>query len=199
MVGALSLDVGGVLLHLRRPVAETYQRLTGSQRSQAHIARAFAEAWRDNPHRMVGDARPFWRHLVVQATGVVDEDCFEALYAFYETADAWDVLEGAAAWLTDPPVPVVLCSNWDTRLRRTLDAVGLPPLPTVCSGEEGFEKPEAALYRRAARRLGQPMDQLLHVDDAAANVQGAILAGAQGLCWGTEVCTLKDLAAIVRA
>ena len=36
MVGALSLDVGGVLLHLRRPVAETYQRLTGSQRSQAH-------------------------------------------------------------------------------------------------------------------------------------------------------------------
>ena len=198
MVGALSLDVGGVLLHLRRPVAETYQRFTGSERSQAHIARAFAEAWRDNPHRMVGDARPFWRHLVVQATGVVDEDRFEALYAFYETAEAWDVLEGAAAWLADPPVPVVLCSNWDTRLRRTLDAVGLPPLPTVCSGEEGVEKPAAALYRRAAQRLGRPVDQLLHVDDDAGNVQGAILAGAQGLRWGVEACTLQELAAIVR-
>jgi len=199
VVGALSLDVGGVLLHLRQPVAATYQRFMGAERSQAQIARAFAEAWRDNPHAMVGDAKPFWRHLVVQATGVVDDERFEALYAFYESAEAWTVLDGAASWLADPPVPVVLCSNWDTRLRRTLDAVGLPPLPTVCSGEEGVEKPAEALYRCAAARLRLPVDGLLHVDDDANNVQGAVLAGARGLHWGVEVCTLGGLEAILRA
>lgn len=193
----LSLDVGGVLLEVAEPVSRTYRRFTGSARSEAEVARAFQRAWGNNPHRMVGDARPFWRHLVTASTGVSDPAAFEALYAFYATAEAWSVLPGAQAWLADPPCPVVICSNWDTRLPATLGAVGLPRLPTVCSGELGVEKPHPRMYRAAADALGLRIDGLLHVDDQLENVEGARRLGAAGVVWGLEVHSLTGLDAIL--
>ena len=60
--------------------------------------------------------------------------------------------------------------GWDT----LFDAV-------VISGEVGLRKPDPAIYRLAAERLGLPPDQIVFVDDLAPNVRAAAAVGMVGV------------------
>ncbi|MDQ6648564.1 MAG: HAD family phosphatase [Actinomycetota bacterium] len=51
----------------------------------------------------------------------------------------------------------------------------------VISGEVGMRKPEAAIYRYAARELGLPPEQCVFVDDLAPNIRGAAGVGMVGV------------------
>ena len=51
----------------------------------------------------------------------------------------------------------------------------------VISGEVGLRKPDPAIYRLAAGRLGLPPDQIVFVDDLAPNVRAAAAVGMVGV------------------
>jgi putative hydrolase of the HAD superfamily len=51
----------------------------------------------------------------------------------------------------------------------------------VISGEVGLRKPDPAIYRLAAERLGLPPDQIVFVDDLAPNVRAAAAVGMVGV------------------
>ncbi|HEV7757086.1 MAG TPA: HAD family phosphatase [Mycobacteriales bacterium] len=73
----------------------------------------------------------------------------------------------------------LLSNSWGLDYDRTgwdelFDAV-------VISGEEGLRKPEPAIYRLAADRLGLAPAECVFVDDLAPNVRGAAQVGMVGV------------------
>jgi putative hydrolase of the HAD superfamily len=51
----------------------------------------------------------------------------------------------------------------------------------VISGEVGLRKPDPAIYRLAARRLGLPPTEVVFVDDLMPNVRAAVAVGMVGV------------------
>ena len=51
----------------------------------------------------------------------------------------------------------------------------------MISGEVGLRKPDPEIYRLAAERIGLPPEQIVFVDDLAANVRGAAAVGMVGV------------------
>lgn len=188
----LLLDVGGTLLDLAEPVDLTYQRL-GSPWGVGEVD--FRGAWkRRNPRlQQLGDGRPFWRALVADATKCNDLDYFELLYEHYASAEAWRVRPGAAELIEAHP-SLAIVSNWDTRLPRTLAALGLQPTALVCSGELGVEKPDPRIFLEACARLGCAPAQAVHVGDSPfEDVEGARSAGIEAWLWGQDVNDFREL------
>jgi REG-2-like HAD superfamily hydrolase len=195
-IKALLLDVGGVLLQPMEPVQATYRRLgQGYGVKKVNFALGFGSA--QGRQLMVG--RPFWREVVGLATGCWDRDYFESLYAYFARAEAWMLAPGAGeliARLRQDGTKVGIVSNWDTRLRGTLEALGLEVDGVFCSGELGVEKPDSRLFGLACRTLGVTPSQALHVGDSLrCDVEGARAAGLSALHFGVEVA---DFAALSR-
>lgn len=65
----------------------------------------------------------------------------------------------------------------------------------VISGEVGLRKPEPAIYRLAAQRIGLDPEQCVFVDDLAPNVRGAVDVGMVGIHHVTPQQTLDELEA----
>lgn len=79
-----------------------------------------------------------------------------------------------------PPYRAAILSNADTSLRERLRAgLGIHDLfdAVVSSAEEGIAKPEPAIYRLAAERLGLPPAACVFVDDSEPNVAAAVEMG----------------------
>lgn len=180
---ALLLDVGGTLLRPRERVDHVYVRL-GAPFGVTHAD--FAHAF-SGPGAQLMDGRPFWRGVVQRATGCADPVYFEQLYAFYARADAWVVAPGARAVLRDlraRGVGLAVVSNWDTRLRPTLDALGLSTMVDViaCSGELGVQKPDPRIFHAACRTLGVSPGRAVHLGDSwESDVLGARAAGCRAV------------------
>lgn len=81
-------------------------------------------------------------------------------------------------------VPQAGLTNWSAELYPHAPArfafLGLF-VDVVVSGREGVAKPEPAIYRLAADRLGLPPSSLVFVDDKQANVDAAEAVGMRGL------------------
>lgn len=83
-----------------------------------------------------------------------------------------------------PPYKLAVLSNADRSLRRRLEQeMELLHLfdDVVVSAEVGMAKPEAALFRLAAERLGVPPEQCVFVDDWDQNVTAARAVGMQAV------------------
>ncbi|MED5372720.1 MAG: HAD-IA family hydrolase [Myxococcota bacterium] len=193
----LLLDVGGVLLQPAEPVDATYLRMGRPHGvEQVDFRRAFAQV----SGRQLMDGRPYWRAVVREATGCADPTYFEALYQHYAQPQAWRVAPGALPLidtLRAQGTPVALVSNWDTRLRGTLRAMGLLDRVDALfvSGELGVEKPDPRIFHLACRRFGVPPSRALMVGDSwSKDVHGAIFAGVPGLHFGAQVSDFRDLA-----
>ena len=65
--------------------------------------------------------------------------------------------------------------------------------PVVLSGEVGLRKPEPAFYLLAARLLDVDPARCVVVDDLAANVRGAVVAGMTGVHHTSLARTLAEL------
>jgi putative hydrolase of the HAD superfamily len=72
-----------------------------------------------------------------------------------------------------------LLSNAGAGAARRLAEVGVAALfdDVVCSGDVGLAKPDPAIYRLAASRLGVEPSEAVFVDDMERNVAGAAAAG----------------------
>lgn len=107
-----------------------------------------------------------------------------------ELAAAWSALTGVvdAAVLgllaeVRRRVPVVLVSNATTRLESDLELLGLSDAfdAVVSSARVGTAKPDADIYRFAAKSVDVAPERCLFVDDTAGHVAAARAVGMAGL------------------
>ena len=115
------------------------------------------------------------------------EQVFQGLWDHFARGDAWriydDVLPTFAA-LRARGRRLGLISNWDARLDGILDELGLAGRLdcAVISHAAGAQKPDAAIFRRAAELCGLAPGRALHVGDSyEEDVLGARAAGMQAL------------------
>ncbi len=129
--------------------------------------------------------REDWRAVVRASLGraAAEGPCFDALFAFYATGAAWEVLPGAQAALGSARargLRTAVASNMDHRLPRVLGELRLAPcfdavvIPSSC----GFAKPDPRFFRSACERLDVPPEASLYVGDRGPGcVEAARSAG----------------------
>jgi putative hydrolase of the HAD superfamily len=194
------LDAGGTILSPRASYGAVYARVfasLGFVAPEATFGQAILASWRDldraiprgaNRYGFFPDGEEgYWRRFVDGVTSrVPGAEAVEALGPLRDAfldASAWhvpdDVLPALAALRRDG-ARLAVVSNWDSRLPRLLEGLGLAPFfdAIVVSCFEGIEKPEPELFRRALARLGAQPHETLHVGDLAElDVEGARAAG----------------------
>lgn len=124
---------------------------------------AYNTPWGGSKLRYVDDARPFWRHIVSLSVGSNNEALFEEVYTYYAEAHAWKLAPGAVAALAKlkgAGVKLAVCSNFDTRLRPVLRALGVDHLfdaIVVSAGEDmGADYVDRAMEWMRDVRRGVP-------------------------------------------
>jgi len=88
-----------------------------------------------------------------------------------------------------PRYRTAILSNADTSLRGFLEGpLGIADLfdSIVASAEEGIAKPEPAIYRLAAERLGLLIEACVFIDDSEPNVTAAVAVGMQGILFRVD-------------
>ncbi len=204
-IRTICFDATGTLFDVREPVGTTYARLAercGMLADPLRLAEGFRHALRLAPPLAFPGARAgelpaherrWWRGIVdaaFAAAGVpaVPAELFEAIFSHYAGGGAWrlydDTLPALAA-LHCRGYALAIVSNFDSRLTRLVDELGIGPLvhATVCSTRAGAAKPDARIFRHALELLGARPTESLHVgDDPAADVAGALAAGLRAVC-----------------
>jgi REG-2-like HAD superfamily hydrolase len=196
---ALWVDAAGTLLHPTRSVATVYAESAGV--SVEFVKARFGPAMKRHRALRRGDPTwsAFWKAVVAESTGDDSPECMAKIFDHFDRPDAWRVADGGReclATLRARGVRVALISNWDTRLRKTLEQLDLlGAFDTVLiSGEEGVEKPDAEIFMRAAERLNVPAERSLMVgDDPVSDVLGARSVGAFVMQFGTEIKAFSDI------
>ena len=201
---ALWVDAAGTLLHPQRSVAEVYAavaRAHGHDVDAETVRGRLGSAMREHRGLRRGDPtwRAYWRAVVAACVGVDDAACFAELYAHYARPDAWRLAPGARRALEElrtRGVRTALISNWDDRLRSTLDGLGVSALfdCLVISGEEGVEKPDPEIFLRAAKRLNVPPSRSVMVGDSPENDGvGARSVGAFMIQFGSDISSFDPI------
>ncbi len=201
-VRAVSFDATGTLFHCP-DLGGIYSRVLarhGIRVGPGEAARLIRLVWteldcRSDPARdrfasHPGAAEGWWRRFLerfCEHLGGPPPSRFAAaeLFERFARADAWRVFDdvpAALAALGERGLRLAVVSNWDRRLPRLLDGLGLEFESVVYSQEAGVEKPHPAIFERAFEALALPAGAILHVGDSPLHdVEGAIAAGAQAL------------------
>ncbi len=203
---AVSLDAAGTLLFPREPVAATYAafaRKHGSDVDVAFVEREFPLAMAELRSLRVGD--PHWRAyfaaVIERCTKSDSPELVNELYEHFAKGEVWRLADGARECiiaLRDAGLKVGVLSNWDVRLRRILDDLGVVPLvdAVLVSAEIGADKPDRRAFVAVCTGFGVKANELLHLgDDADVDVEGARAAGCHGWLFGTDVRDFADLRA----
>ena len=135
--------------------------------------------------------REDWRAVVRASLGsaAAEGPCFDALFAFYATGEAWEVLPGAAAALEAARARGLhtgVASNMDHRLPGVLADLGLASrldavvIPSSC----GFAKPDARFFHTACEHLAVLPAAALYVGDRVPGcVEAARSAGLRAVLY----------------
>lgn len=192
MIRAVTFDVGGTLMAPWPSVGHVYARVAtahiGFSADPERITKQFVNAWRSRGE--FDYSREGWFDLVrhsFHGVAEVSETLFTALYDSFSTHDAWrvyaDVVPTFEA-LQKMDVRLGVISNWDTRLKPTLQSVGLYDFFEVItvSGEHGHNKPAREIFDSTAAALELPPKEILHIGDShREDYLGAGGAGFQAM------------------
>jgi putative hydrolase of the HAD superfamily len=161
-----------------------------------------------------GGESEYWRRFVAavfrRATGRAAEPRFvrralDRLWEAFGRTSAWHVYDDAVPTLDKlhrSGTRLGVVSNWDSRLPRLLELLGLAHYfdAVSVSHVEGVEKPDPALFRRVLARLGGAPREALHVGNVLdLDVVGAQAAGIDGVLLERKgdiragVATVRDL------
>lgn len=190
-VRAVFFDVGGTLLQPWPSVGEIYARVAarhGISRDAGEMERCFRESWRAlKTTGLTVSRKDWWRQLVFRTLGCENDACFEELYETFARPEAWrlypDVRSTLDALRSDD-FHVGVISNWDSRLRPLLAAMGLTGLfdSITVSCEVDVEKPEAGIFQAALAAARIPAREALHVGDSSdEDIAGAEAVGMQAM------------------
>jgi putative hydrolase of the HAD superfamily len=175
-IRAVSFDVGGTLMAPWPSVGHVYARVAaghiGFSAEPERITRQFVNAWRARGE--FDYSREGWMDLVrhsFHGIAEVSETLFTALYDSFSTHDAWRVYDDVIPTLEalkKADVRLAVISNWDTRLRPTLQSVGLHDYfeAITVSGEHGVNKPAREIFALTARAMKLEPGEILHIGDS---------------------------------
>ncbi len=204
MLRAVTFDLTGTLIHAPR-MGEIYSEVLGRHGVGVEPGRAaglMGEVWREfdclaHPaHDRFAvhpqGARGWWRRLLERFCERLEADPPDPFAA----AELFERFAGPEAWEVFPDVPEALdelrrrdltlglISNWDERLPRLLDGLGLAARLDVViySQEVGAEKPHRRIFTAALEQLALPPNRVLHVGDRQRHdVEGAQAVGMRAL------------------
>ncbi|MDX2176934.1 MAG: HAD-IA family hydrolase [Candidatus Sumerlaeia bacterium] len=193
-------DAGYTLIEPWPGIGDVYARVAadfGAEAEGAELSIAFRRSWRDAraaaggggaPYgRTDAEARAFWYPVVRETFRLAgyrppqDPGYYPAVYDEFATARCWRVfpdVDAALRLVAEAGARTAVLSNWDARLHPVLEALGLAERfhATVVSCDVGAEKPDPAIYREAARRLGARRPAIIG-DEPDADGHGALAAG----------------------
>lgn len=207
----VSFDAGWTLFQIAEPVGATYARLArdaGIAVDAGALEEGFRRAFAAAPPLVAppgqpGDLLEFergWWRAVVEASlqhalgelPAAQEGArgrfFDLAFEHYAHAAAWRLypeVRSVLAELRGRGLVLVVVSNFDRRLHRLLDELGLGDAfaVAVASSEAGASKPDPAIFARVLGQLGGiPAEACVHVGDSLGeDVAGALAAGWQGV------------------
>ncbi len=219
MLRAVTFDLTGTLIHTPR-MGEIYSQVLarhGVEVAPGRAASLVGEVWRelDCAAHPAADrfaahpegARGWWRRLLERLCERLEAPpptpfAAAELFERFAGPEAWEIypeIEGALAELDRMGLALGLISNWDERLPRLLDGLGLSArlAAVVYSQEVGAEKPHRHIFAAALDRLELPPARVLHVGDRNRHdVEGARAVGMHALLLDRRRTTgdLRDLA-----
>ena len=196
-------DVGGTLFESRPGAPEVYATVLsrlGGPVSADEVAPVFRRVWSeltqlhprglDRYHTVKGNEREWWGEFVRRVLADLGheapwETALDQLMEAFGEPELWyvfpevtEVLGRLRSW----GVRLAVVSNWDSRLPALLERLGLSAYfdEVLVSAVEGVEKPDAAMFHRAAGRLGLEPGRCLHVGDSPLDdYRGAESAGVR--------------------
>jgi putative hydrolase of the HAD superfamily len=195
-LGAILFDAGGTLVRIDYAyIAETASTFGYAiSESDLHSGEAVARRAIDaragslrghgdtDARRIPGYFESLLRAAGLRAEGL--EQVLRAVEAKHRESNLWCVpLEGARATLLDlreRGVRTAIVSNSDGRVRELLRRLELVDLVefVIDSHEEGVEKPDPEIFRRALGRLGLPAERVAYIGDIySIDAVGARAAG----------------------
>ena len=173
-IRGLIFDFGGVISDMRWDVARALEEEHGLERNslfrslydcdewrEVQVGKGDADAWREAAHRRLEQlaGRPLPPlHQQWRETGRLIPENLSLIRALR------------------PPYRLAVLSNADATLEeRMRDGLGILHLfdDVISSAVVGMAKPDQAIYRLAAERLGLPVEECVFVDDAERNVTAA--------------------------
>jgi putative hydrolase of the HAD superfamily len=203
-VVAVSLDVTGTLIHSPR-LAELYSEVLerhGVSIPAERLRELIPLVWQELSCRVEGGRDRFGLHpdgergwwsdylgRVCEYEAVAHPGPFAAaeLYERFARADAWaiyDDVEATLAELGRRGFRLMLTSNWDRRLPRLLERLGLLARfeELIYSAEVGFEKPHRAVFEALLAALDLAPSEVVHVGDRRLDdVEGPAALGIPGM------------------
>lgn len=206
-IKAILFDAAGTLLHAHPSVGHVYAAVVARHgaaadpvRMEAAFRAAFASK-REQPRRRASPAHDplqnegydWWRELVFEVMDTLGltvrdrEAFFHELYWRFADPDVWRLYPDALPALRGTRargLKVALVSNWDVRLRRLVEGMGIIGLfdTIVISTEVGCEKPDPRIFQIACERLAVQPAAAVHVGDhLREDIEGAKAAGVQAV------------------
>jgi putative hydrolase of the HAD superfamily len=186
VIRGVIFDFGGVLTDMRWDVSAELEDAHGLPRHTLLETLYRTPTWHEI-ERGRGDLRA-WR---AEAHRLLEERAGGPLPRLH---DAWvagrDLIRAniALARRLRPTYRTAILSNADRSLRGRLRELGIYDLfdTVVSSAEEGVAKPEPEIYRRAAQRIGLPVEACVFVDDSDTNVRAAEALGMRGILYRVD-------------
>lgn len=153
--------------------------------------RLAAHYWRDRADYDAGiPAQQYWAPIVAATGGSGDAQLFNDLALL--DARIWSGIR-PSAWqlLRDcrgAGVTVVILSNSPHAMQTVADGAPwrVDTDHVFISASMGLVKPDAAIYRAVAGRLGLDGDEIAFIDDKQVNVDGALALGWQAHLWVSD-------------
>jgi len=200
VIRAVFFDAGHTLLHAHPSVGEIYSeetaklgaRVTGAEFAAVFVPtfRSFVREYVHHPGSSDEQDYAMWREIthrvyrqIPAMNGIEFQGWFDRLYHRFGEPEVWKFYEDAVPTLQAlrrRGLKLGVISNWDSRLRRIADGLGLTPLMdvVVISAEAGVRKPHPAIFARALNRIGVGADEAMHVGDLPEeDIEGARRAG----------------------
>jgi putative hydrolase of the HAD superfamily len=197
---ALLLDAMGTLIGLQASVGTTYAAVAaehGLQLDAVAVDQAFRAVYRAAPPlafpgladtELERAERDWWSQRIAEVLRCVGEaeggppELHQQLFDLYADPRQWrvydEVPEALARW-REQGLRLAVVSNFDQRLERLLEALGLLGWMEVVilSSRAGAAKPSPRPFQLALEQLGLAPHQAWHIGDSPEDEAGARAAG----------------------
>lgn len=227
MIRAVTFDITHTLIHVPR-LGEIYAGVLGRhgiaidpERARSLVVQVWqelacsADPARDRFTSHPEGARGWWKRLLermCEHLGVPPPTPFAAAELFHRFAsgEAYEVypeVPGVLAALREQGVRLGVVSNWDDRLPKVLEELGLARFLDAMSwsAKVGAEKPDRRIFLHALEDLGAKPGEALHVGDGRLeDVEGAVAVGMRALhltrnTGGGDLRDLSSLPGLIEA
>ena len=175
-------DFGGVITNMRFDYARELEREHGLERNTLFRTFYDSEDWRAV---QIGQADP--EMLAENAHRRLEAVAGRAMPRLHEQwRNSWTLIGENVELIKAlrPPYKVSILSNADLNLEdRLRNGLGIHHLfdDVISSAVVGIAKPDEAIYRMAAERLGLAPEECVFIDDLDTNVEAAKAAGMAGV------------------